>query len=750
MTAMEDLRDACERAGSEIVPRESDATARLLLRIGEGDGRDPEGFSYRPMGRGSWEIVGRSRMGCARGLSFVADRIRVIGRLPDTDVAMNPAFPLRFCHLGVASIDLPKPPFYDETRFDTVLERAEADIKRAFLYGANHLLLHATYRISDWSEGPHRERTEIYRHLYSDIARISHRYGLKCLVIGDEFLYQEPMIKAQGIGLSPEDRKLWGVLKERYRGILDSVPELDGIGTRIGEVLPIGDIRAFDIVHNESPLSLEEKYRRFVTTMREVVVDEFDKLYYHRTWVVNDWEQHSVESIFKSIFDQVPTEKTIVSIKLTKCDQWWYQALNPTFGQTGHLTSVELEMAHGPHGSMRYPDYMGEWFQAGLNYALGRGAKAALFGFPSTLWMDAHHYAAMRLLWNPRLSSRELARDWAAKTFGRPASRAVGEMLLLSDDAMEKALYIRPYASTHAWNPLEHLITGLFVVKGDPTLDGGKEHASFLRETYLLCKPHFQETLDEMRRGLEIYDRMLELFSKAKVSITGQGIRNEALQSLREGRLFLRLNVAYVSAFLHFFRYEDEESEEAHRKALGRVSALRKALEAYQRGGGRFETIGIETFLELSRKGLEDLASYREMLDASPGAEEMRQTLTSGRRRDESLSRLPQARRIAHFEIDVDGAELLVLRRRSMTTKHISCEPSKVIAYEFYDEIPQAGHLVVRPLEARGWVYVAEQPSEVNGHTLKIVIQDPQAGRSVYAFDIYAVPVDLIGPQRDP
>lgn len=739
--AFRDLKSACSSSSIEVeLGKALDQKANIRVLVGHIEARDREAFELRTRGPRRWDLIGASETGCARGLAYLADRVRVTGKIPRGKITMDPAFPLRVTHLSIGSLDTPDHPFFDESRFGDVLQSAQREVARAFTYGANHVILHSTYRVSDWADPPHSERTQIYRRLYREVARECHRYGMKCLIIGDEFLYQDRMLPP-GTALSSDSPLLWDILQNRYRSILKALPDLDGVGVRIGEMLPIGNIRSFDVIHNASLLSLEEKYRRFVRAMYDVVAVEFNKLYLHRTWVVNDWEQHSVESIFRSIFADIPTTNLVISIKLTKTDQWWYQAFNPTFGQTKHTTCVELEMAHGPHGHQTYPDYMGEWFQAGLNYALGRGVVGAAFGFPSSMWMDAHHYAARRLMWEPHLSPSQLAKDWAAQVFGRKASTAIARMLLLSDDAMEKALYIRPYASTQAWNPLSHLLTGLFVVKGDPVLDRGKEHARFLRELYLLSKPHHDATLEEFREGLGIYDRMLGLFGQARPRISNKEALAKARVSMSQGRDFLALNMAYVTAFMRFFRYEEEATQQARRAARQDVLRLRKALGRYREKVGWYNTIGVETFLGLAETGLADLAKYREMLAKAPDAVGARDIMAQARRKDEALVARPDAEKVLHFEANVDGAELLTIKGDSLTNQHISDEATTDILYRFYQGIPRRkGTLAVRPIEVRGWAFVAEQPSEGNDWAARILVKDPQNGRSIYKFEAYWIP----------
>lgn len=738
--SLEELRKTLMSIGLELEPGKREGEEKALrVTTGKVDAQDPETFSIRMTEQRDIEIKGASPIGTARGIGYLEDRIEVLGKLPSLDLAVTPAFPRRFIYVGVGSLDVDTEPYVEESRYDSVLSAAEAEIRAAFRFGANHVILPSNHRIASWTQPPQCERTDVYRRLYSEMARISHRYGMKAITIGDEFLYEDQALEAEGVRLSPEDDSFWQFLQDRYRGILDNVPDLDGIGVRIGEMLPRGSIKAFDVIHNDSDLSIEEKYRRFVRAMYKVVAEEHEKLYYHRTWVVNDWEQHSVPSIFRSIFREIPTQHLVVSIKLTKCDQWWYQAFNPNFGQTPHATSVELEMHHGPHGSMAYPDYMGEWFQAGLNYALGRGATAIVTGMPTNLWMSAHHYAAHRLAWDPRIQPGELAEDWAAKVFGRPARRKIARMLLLSDDAMRKALYIKPYASTQAWNPLSHVMTGMFVVEGEPLIDRGAAHAKFLRELYLVSKPQFEETLEEMSQGLEIYDEMLRLYSQARPRIKRK-LGGEAGRSIRNGRSFLAANVAYVTAFMNFFRYEEEGTDRSRRAAARSLRRLKKALGRYMETPGSFDPLGIETFIGLADQGLSDLEAYRSRLEEAPNEFEKEEILSSARKTDEKLVTRPSARKILYFEADVDGAELVIVRGRELSTRHLADEMTVGIRYEFCEPLPKGGFLAIRPIEVRGWAYVAEQPSPENGHTGKILVLDPQDGRSVYRFELYWIP----------
>jgi len=701
---------------------------------------DADAYSIEAMPRARLEVRPNSVRALAYALVFLADRLMTQGRLPSHSVTREPAFKSRFTHVDFPRVDIETPPYVDQQALAAGVSSAKNTLRLALCWGANHILLHRSHLVVPWDDDVEGKRSEIYRAAYKELVDYAHALHLKVLAYDDEFLYLEDVLKKASATLSVEDPAFWDVLQDKYRGLFARLPELDGVGIRIGEMLPWGNFRAFDVIHNDSKFSLEEKYRLFIRKVHEVVVGEFGKLYYHRTWVTNDWEQHSVDKIFKPIFDDMPRDNLIVSIKLTKTDQWYWQALNPTLGLTDHATVVELEMHHGPHGAQAFPSFSGEWFRAGLNYALGRGAVGAMTGVPSGVWLEANGYAASRLLWDPKEDVRQVAKDWATIRFGKRAAAAVADALLLSYHAIHKGLYIMPYASTHAWNPLIHLLSGMFVAEGDPTLDEGLGHLAFLRDIYWQCRPFLADTMRELREGLRIWDKMVRRCAARQREIDDPEMAGHLEYALALGRSFIRLNVSYVEAFLKYFIYEESLSEADRRQAKAAITDLKRAIRQYLENGGNFQLSGIDEFTQVAERGLANPQRARQMV-YRPSEQELRsRKSTEMQRQAAALESADRSVKLLYWEGSVDGREMLIVGDREVQIEHMAAEPPADVKYEFFEPLPKGWRVVLKPLEVRGYAFVYGQPNERNGWQTSVLVDDPEDGRAIYRFELHAVP----------
>ena len=191
---------------------------------------------------------------------------------------------------------------------------------------------------------------------------------------------------------------------------------------------------------------------------------------------------------------------------------------------------------------------------------------------------------------------------------------------------------------------------------------------------------------------------------------------------------------------MRFFAYEELKDGRSRKIAERAVGRLRRALERYRDKVGWFQTPGIDAFLDLADSAFDDLDAYLRALGSAPGLLDTKRMLEDGRKRDIELCRRPGARKVLRLEVDVDGADLIRIRGRELEIQHISCESFKDLRYEFETDVPRAGSLAIRPLEVRGFAYVAEQPTARNDYTAKIMITDPQNGRSVYRLEVWWVP----------
>ncbi len=703
----------------------------------------------KPDGFGIWNASDKQCLlfsstirGIAYALYYIADRINVTGRLPKESITLDPAFEDRFIlSLEFPDADIQIPPYVSSEKLVTEIEKIKKKITDALSSGATHIVFSPTYRLVKWEDEIEDKRNEYYRDGIKEVIQYAKNLGLKVLTMGDEFIYTENLLKKFDAELSIENKNFWEAVKYKFRTLLTDFNELDGVAVRIGEIIPYGNLRVFDVINNESNLSLEEKYRRFIQNVYDVVAGEFGKIYYHRTWATSEWEVHSVPRLYERIFSKLPVENLYVSIKLTKTDQWNYQAFNPTIGLSSHKTIVELEISKGEHGSQRYPDFMGLYQSAGLQYAKIKGAAgAAGFFVQNSFWRDASFYAGQRLMWNPNQDVKTIAQDWATARFGRRTSKNIAAILMISYNALMKSLYLKPYASTHAWNPLPHIKTDRYSLEGDPVWDKGKTQMNFLYELYLQCKPWLEETINEMNEGEKLYDKMMEIFYKAKPSIDDPQTAKRALESLRLGQTFVKLSVLYSTSFLRFFEFKEIPAANNKLRIKQLIKDLKTSLKKYHRFKETFDTLAIEQFIVNAEEFLINPKKAEDELRNAPDEKQVREILKSAGEKDEiELQKHPDAVKVFSWYGNVDGKDLLIMKGRTVKLKHLSYSPPTEVKCDIFSEVPKNSKLVVQRIEARGFVCVAEQPCKENKWSSKIYISDPQSGKDIYKFNVYAV-----------
>jgi hypothetical protein len=750
--AIADLQQAARERGISvgIVGR----LARDLLTVAVASKPTPslaheDAFRISPR-RGNLIVEGGSRRAFANALYWLADRLRVVGRLPSEAVERTPVFDLRYAHLRFPTADTDDAPYVDEAGMTRALDGLADDLRHCLAMGITHVALAPREVVVPCDHPTHGPRAEAYAPYYEEALRMAHALHLKVVASGDEFLYYDGALEQASARLSVEDPDFWRMLQGKYRRLLARFPDLDGVAMRVGEMLPMGPFHAFDAIHDAPHLSVAEKYRRFVTAIHEVVVGEFGKLYLHRTWAVSEHEVHSQEKEFEAAFRDVPRENLVISIKLTQTDQWQYQAYNPTFGVTDHQTAVEVEIGRAYHHGQRIPDYVATYVEPGLRYAHSRGATGIMIGAvisDGQTWADASAYAVARLAWGER-DVRQLARDWAARRFGKAAARPLGDALMLSDTALRKGLYLMPYASTHAWNPLAHLMAYMWVVGGNPTLDQGLGHMAFLREQYWFCRPYLSDTERELDEGNSLWAKMMALLAKAEPHIKDTRQRKWARESFDLGAAFIALNVAHLKAVLRYFQYEETLAGTARGRAAAALRALRLARERYIREGGTFDTIGIAQFMTSAEQGLRSKRAARAML-SSPSERDL---LKSARRAMEEEARALRSAKenvkVLEWRANVDGREVIRLRGDKVEMKHDMDEPALDVQYTVCGAVPEGWRAVVKPVRCRDYAYVAEQPSRANGRTVTICVEDPRDGRDIYEIQVYAIPPESGGRSR--
>jgi len=691
-------------------------------------------------------------LGIAYSIFFLADRIRVDGALPRLKGMIHPELPYRIAGCGGPVSSGPEGPGDSDQDLAETRERFRAWAREAVKRGYNFVVVRNTEDYVPWPDEAYGRRSEGFRKHLKEVLDIAHSHHLKVLLMGDELCYHPSLLEKAGASPSVKDERLWDALRTKYRDLFLSLPDLDGVATRIGENIPRYDFQTLDPIHSaesEPDPRIEERYRRFVKVMHEVVVGEFDKIFLHRTWVTNVHEQHSVPQIYSATFTpDVPARNLLISIKLTSGDQWYpYEPYNATFGVTPHTTVAQGELYSGYHGGGSYIEFPARYFQAALEWAVRRGTRGIFNGLilpsdgPRGLTADAILYVFSRLGWNPRMSVEELTKDWAAATFGREVKEEVAEIFLEGSVAVRNGLYIRQ-PGLRNWEPLRHVRTNDFVLKGNPEWDNGKAHDDFLREVYLECKPWFDQTISELDYGISTCKKMLERFEAIKGRIRDPE-KSKSLESLlSHGLAAVRLNAHYVKAFLYYFRYREDRGEEAKALLEGVLADLEGSLEAYRSEFKYYNVHGILAFVDLARRALKDLEGAERRLAESPTEEEIQEMFRRARHDDEeALRQHPEALLIATWKGSVDGRDILRIRGGTFTIEHISDDPIASPVMTTHAELPRDRpcRMVIRVLSKRGTVFIRDQPRAENGYTTTIYVEDRIPGMAPVAFQLFAI-----------
>ncbi len=692
-------------------------------------------------------ITAASPLGLAYGLFHVADRIRVLKAVPDAQESVAPALPYRFI-LGRAPVENslagPDP---SENNLRIAEQAFEESLVQTLKQGYNFIILHGTEDCVPWEVEAYKKRSERYRKYMERFIKTAHAYHLRILLMGDEFIYHPELLERFKATTSVKDDAFWKAYQSKYRSLMSALPELDGVATRVGELIPRYDFRSIDLIHSEEDEPnprIEERYRRFIKSMQEVVVEEFGKFYFHRTWVVNVHEQHSIPDVYMNTFtEDVPVENFFSSIKLTSGDQWYhYEPYNATFGLTPHTTVAQGEIFSGYQGGGTYIDYPARYFQAAMEWAADRGTKGQLANLgPDQLSAHAISYVFSRLGWTPRADAETLTEDWAAATFGREVRSEIAEIFLLGSLAVRDGLYIRQ-PGLHNWSPIRHVRTNAFVQRGNPLWDKGKAHDRFLKDIYLECKPWVPETISELNRGVETSERMLTLFANCENRITDREKAKALERLLLHGRAAIQLNRDYVEGFLRYFRYREAPTTENKAALAVVLERVRTSATNYEANYNYYVLLGVSAFVELAGRALENLEEAERVLREAPTAEGVQKMFADAR--SASAKRLrehPDALHIATWEGTVDGRDLVLIQGDTFRVEHIADDGISSTQLTEHNKIPRDRdcEIVVKPLEVRGTVYLSEQPSAANEYTTTLYVEDPAVGQAVIRFDLYAI-----------
>jgi len=658
---------------------------------------DPQGYEIITTdidGGKAIVVAGGSIIGDVYGLYWIWDRLRVFKKLPDINVKREPALKIRYTRVPVKS---------------------KADIKRALRYGLNLVYGENPLALIPWDAEPERTENEKNREKTRELAEYAHALHMKFLSFGTDFTYHPSLLKKLGATLSPADPCFWDAVQVKYRKLLQAIPELDGVATFTGEEQRYwGNYQTFDMMHEGSDCdwSLEKRYRTFVKKVANVVVGEFDKIYHHRTWITNAYEQQSRPEVYKKIFsDDVPAKNLYLIPSFTQHDRWWHQDYNPTFNLTPHNMLVVLEPMnyHESSRSNIFPTFPGQYFQAGLQSILDvkhsnlKGASFDLHAVDDFKTSSVTAYTVFRLEW-----------DYHGDLYGR-------------------------------FNSLPHIRVGTFPAQGYTCIDNGKEHIEFLRKLYLRCKPWIPETLFYLDHGFETAKKMVDKYQSVKSLIEDENLSREVENSLEMTRLLIKTNNLYVKTFFAYFQYRENPTIENKNRLSNHFTKLGNThTEFSQRRGFGYHLFGVDQFLKNAAQALEDLTKAEELLVNSPDRQDIENIIANQQKKYARLLKESEKDvvKILHWEGRVDGRDILKIKGNNLEVEHLRWDPIYFNDYTFFNALPpKAVTVIPKDIESRPMhPFILEQPCKENKYTVKIYLYDVPGGAGWCKFDLYYLP----------
>ncbi len=697
---------------------------------------NPEGYeivSLSANGHRTIVVAGGSVLGDVYGIYWLWDRLRVYGEIPDTNVRREPSL---------------------MNRFSRSVVQDKHDICTALRYGLNMVFGENPLRLVPWDAEPERSENEAYRAKTRELADYAHALHMKFVAFGTDFTYHPSLIKEFNAALNPADPNFWIAVQAKYRRLLQSMPELDGVCTfTADEQSHWGNYETFDVIHDGEGCDwgLDKRCRTFVVKVWEVVVGEFDKLLLYHTWSTSPYEQQSQAGVYRSIFtDAVPTRNLYLFPSFTQNDRWWFQAYNPTINQTPHTNMIICETMDYHAGGKLFPTFPGTYFQSGLKSMLDvesstlKGISLDMASEDDWQTRSLTAYTVSRLSWDHHENVRDIAKDFSAIHFGQSAAADVAELLLMSPVAYAYGLYIEPVAYGE-FNSLPHIRVGQFVAHGYTSIDGGKEHMEFLRKIYLRCKPWIPETLMYLNHGLETSEQMVVKYASIRDLVKDESLKVELGQSVELTHLLIQTNNCYVKTFLAYFDYKEDLTDENRRRLDAEHTNLLDARNRFANAPGfSYQLFGVDQLLSNVEQELKDPQRAAQTLAEAPTKEEIETAVAKEQKRFASLLDKygAEAVKVLRWRGKIDGEDIVAMCGSEVTVEHLRWDGASVEVSQVLAGLPKTScTVIVKDIQSQPLhPFVLEQPSAENSYVARVYLNDLPGGANWWEFELYYIP----------
>ena len=705
---------------------------------------DPQGYEIISIKSKKDKVIlisGGSVIGNVYGLYWMWDRMRVYKEIPDINVIRTPAL---------------------QTRMSLAWGRrafgggSEETMQQALRQSINWVSGAPIIDLVPWNSEPEKGLNAENRARTKELIEYAHTLNMKYFCFANEFTYHPSLLVENNAILSPCDPNFWDALQDKYRKLFTALPELDGIEVCNDDISGFwDDYRGYDLMHKgeNCDMPYAKRFQTFVNKLSEVVIDEYDKTYFHFTWSLVSHEQHYSAEVFRDIFDseEVRVDDNLFLIpKITAGDRWWHQPYNPTFNQSPHQTLVAFETMnyYEGGGSNIFPTFSGQYFQGGLQTFLSpdkSNVKGAGFLVNSSKkgWdtPSAYSYVLYRLSWNPYEDINQIAEDFAAINFGKDVAKSMSEIYLMTPVAYKYGLHIEPI-SYGRFNSFIHMRVNVFPAMGYPQIDGGREHMEFLEKIYLRSKPWQFETLDDLDHGLETAKKMVTKYKEVKPQIEDKELATELENRLNMTRWLIETNNAYVKTTFDYFSYRENPNNKSKQKLIDSYERLINAKKNFMNTPGfGYKLFGVNLLIKNASFAIANVENAEEILNSAPTAEQLEKTITDQQELYKTLLKKykEESVKLLHIEVKVDGRDLLIVNDDQYKIKNLRYDGAHVQKLTFFAELPKE-EVTVIPLDIHSrpmHPFILEQPNAENGYTVTVYMYDKPGADGIMEFELY-------------
>lgn len=303
-------------------------------------------------------------------------------------------------------------------------EKALKAINHAEEYDINHFQLSHKI-IMDLKDVRDKERLALCRKLTEE----AHKKGVEEVTVWDHQLYDldyypDRFKTGPNNTLNLDNKDFWKWLKNDYRSLLDSVPNMDGI------ILTFIETGAHvEDQYSEKLNTEEEKLAALVDTIAEIVIDERDMKLYIRTFAYNRPELSSLLKCVNLIEHpdvKVMSKEVPHDFFLYHPKAWYIKDINAP-------VLIEFDCAHEYHGQgnlasifpqvhlERWKHYMKLDNVMGYVARTDRYGNTQIIGRPS----EINLYALKRASENPDITADQIFNEFITKHYGKKAIKYV-------------------------------------------------------------------------------------------------------------------------------------------------------------------------------------------------------------------------------------------------------------------------------------------------------------------------------------